>query len=99
MRLQEGPGKAPGFLLGRDDPTVGNPVEDIEGEERPADAVIDAEHDNLGAGLPCAVDDPGRQVSGMYETQRPTPVSYPDLAERLRGRVSPCLAPSGRRCS
>ena len=39
------------------------------------------------------------QVSDMYETQRPTPVSYPDLAERLRGRVSPRLASSGRRCS
>ena len=25
--LQEGPGKVPGFLLGRDDPIVGNPVE------------------------------------------------------------------------
>ena len=99
MRLREGSGKAPGFLLGRDDPTVGNPVEDIEGEERSADAVIDAEPDDPGAGPPRAVDDPGRQVSDMYETQRPTPVSYPDLAERLRGRVSPRLAPSGRRCS
>ena len=39
--LQEGPGKLPGFLLGRDDPTVGNPVEDVEGEQRSADAVAE----------------------------------------------------------
>ena len=62
--LQEGPGKVPGFVLGGDDPIVGNPVEDIESEERSADVVVDAEHDDLGAGLLRAVDDLGEQVSG-----------------------------------
>ena len=62
--LQKGPGKVPGFLLGRDDPIVGNPVEDIESEERSADTVVDAEHDDLGAGLLRAVDDLGEQVGG-----------------------------------
>ena len=69
--LQEGPGKVPGFLLGGDDPTVGNPVEDTEGEERSADTLVDAEDDDPGAGLLRAVDDLGRQVSGA--TQGPSP--------------------------
>ena len=62
--LQEGPGKVPGFLLGRDDPTVGHSVEDVESEERSADPVVDAEDDDLGAGLLRAVDDLGQEVSG-----------------------------------
>ena len=62
--MQEGPGKVPGFLLGRDDPIVGNPVEDIESEERSADTIVEAEDDDLGAGLLRAVDDLGQQVSG-----------------------------------